>query len=1139
MRFSVFGALLLLAPLSAALESPGARCSAAPAARVDCYPPAPRFPNATEELCLAHGCCWQPLDNGGVPCAFDAVPLPALELCALAPPGSRLECRNPRFVPSLAVSESDCHVAGCCFDGDEGACFQPFFEGYDLVTLGKTKDGWRGTLVLRPLQRGPFANDLPVLLLHVTRETARRVRIRVTDPAFSRNEVPVFDEVEKSSRDREESMYQVNFTSHPFGIAVTRRDTNEVLFNSTPPVEHTHAFNGLVFENQFVEFSTQLGAGGRHETPLIYGLGERLAPLRLHARNNGTRYSMFAQAQPSQDHAPFTREDGGPSSGVHPLYLQVLPSGRTHGVFVRSSNAMEAVVQRDAITFRLNGGVLDLTVFAGPSPGDVIAEYTEVVGRPEMPPYWALGYHLGTMTDKTVADSMATVARMRQTSIPLESYWLGDSYMQDQMPLSLDKDRFAPDLVQDFVDDLHFNAQYLMAMQVPSVSSNTAPALEAVQTHRREQDGSQTKKDTDQLDPFEHGAELDVFVKGARGERYAEKLVAGRWSVFVDFFHPNASVYWREQQHQFRKSCLPYDGVWIERDEPSSLCDQEFAGKQSACPRDFEPARSWKLMRQSVIDERDITFDNADVEPREFVRSPDVSYPFDPFRQPFGPGQAADSGNEDAGNLNARSLPLAANHYDSMHYNLHSMYGLAQAQTTRAVLDDIIGKRTVLLSRSTFSGSGHYAGHSLDGLAATWENLRFSIAGALRMNMFGVPLAGPNFATDQGNATTELYVRWFQAASFLPLMRSYSSEDSKYPTPAHFDDDTVNILRATLLRRYSYLPYMYTLFYKAHVAGHPVIQPLGFEFPRDEHAHRAEFQYLVGPALMVSPVVEEKAISVNVYYPNASWFGIDDGRLAFDPDETQHNTASLLSPLSKLQLHIRGGHIIPTQQPQITTSLSRHGEYILIAALDSSTAHRGVHREATGELYIDDGDSLGPVKQERYSVVRFGVFQNSIKGLEFKNDVVFHGYDGPEMQVEVSALKIYGVRDGFHANSSIKATLSRNDEPVKVDYFAQSNTLVLSRLHLPIGTNFNISVSTHTPTDDGKDGSSKGEKHEEHRSDSSLKSQNGERGKGKSKSSWGGYPWGIIGTAIGLVVLATVCAVFFAWRRRQEYSTIA
>ena len=40
-----------------------------------------------------------------------------------------------------------------------------------------------------------------------------------------------------------------------------------------------------------------------------------------------------------------------------------------------------------------HSGILDFYIFIGSRPDDVMNQYQEVIGRPAMPPYWALGYH--------------------------------------------------------------------------------------------------------------------------------------------------------------------------------------------------------------------------------------------------------------------------------------------------------------------------------------------------------------------------------------------------------------------------------------------------------------------------------------------------------------------------------------------------------------------------------------------------------------------------------------------------------------------------------------------------------------------------------------------------------------------------
>ncbi len=96
------------------------------------------------------------------------------------------------------------------------------------------------------------------------------------------------------------------------------------------------------------------------------------------------------------------------SDGSHPFYLDLRTDGTAHGVFLKNSNGMDIVLEDTSLNYRVIGGslqfkassilinligVLDFYIFLGPSPEAVIQQYQEVIGRPHMPPYWALGFH--------------------------------------------------------------------------------------------------------------------------------------------------------------------------------------------------------------------------------------------------------------------------------------------------------------------------------------------------------------------------------------------------------------------------------------------------------------------------------------------------------------------------------------------------------------------------------------------------------------------------------------------------------------------------------------------------------------------------------------------------------------------------
>jgi alpha-glucosidase (family GH31 glycosyl hydrolase) len=66
--------------------------------------------------------------------------------------------------------------------------------------------------------------------------------------------------------------------------------------------------------------------------------------------------------------------------GMHPFYLNIENGGNANGVLLMNSHAMHVQIQPEqALTYRLNGGNLDFSIFLGPSPQAVIESYVQVI----------------------------------------------------------------------------------------------------------------------------------------------------------------------------------------------------------------------------------------------------------------------------------------------------------------------------------------------------------------------------------------------------------------------------------------------------------------------------------------------------------------------------------------------------------------------------------------------------------------------------------------------------------------------------------------------------------------------------------------------------------------------------------------
>uniref|UniRef100_A0A4W6DRM1 Lysosomal alpha-glucosidase n=1 Tax=Lates calcarifer TaxID=8187 RepID=A0A4W6DRM1_LATCA len=376
------------------------------------------------------------------------------------------------------------------------------------------------------------------------------------------------------------------------------------------------------------------------------------------------------------------------------------------------------------------------------------------------------------------------------------------------------------------------------------------------------------------------------------------------------------------------------------------------------------------------------------------------------------------------GQLNSGTLCMSAQQKLSTHYNLHNMYGLTEAYATYRALTTVRAKRPFVLSRSSYPGIGRFSGVWTGDVRSDWEQLRYSIPAVLQFSLFGVPLVGADICGFGGNTTEELCVRWMQLGAFYPFMRNHNDKPNAPQEPYVFGQRAQAAMRSAVNLRYSLLPFLYTLFHRAHTSADTVARPLFMEFPSDPNCQTIDQQFLWGSSLLISPVLEQGAVELAAYLPPALGTG--------QPFYSKGQYLLLPAPLDTINIHVREGHIIPQQEPALTTTASRRNAFSLTVALSAGGW-------AWGDLFWDDGDSLDTYELGNYCYITF------IAGQIVSDPLRLNGaLDG----LVLGGLRVFGV-------PSPPRYVLANGDKVR-DFTYRSDTKVSSVLALPMSKVFTV-----------------------------------------------------------------------------------
>lgn len=310
---------------------------------------------------------------------------------------------------------------------------------------------------------------------------------------------------------------------------VLRKDPLRIRFldRDGSVINEDDSLKGISWSGSEVRVWKRMPEGERY-----YGFGEKAGRFE----RSGHHMTMW------NSDIPAYRADTDPLYESIPFFYAIR-HGRAYGVFFdnpcRSSFDMGRG-NRNQYSFGAEAGELNYYFFAGPTPKDVLARFTELVGRMPLPPRWSLGYQQSRWSYPTEQRVREIARGFRSRKIPCDVLYLDIDYMDGYRIFTWNKKNF-PDPA-GMISDLSRDGFKIAVIVDPGIKVDSGYAA------------------------YRSGLAGEDFVKYPDGTVYTGKVWPGV-CAFPDFTNSNARGWWGEQFSGLVSAGIR--GWWNDMNEPS------------------------------------------------------------------------------------------------------------------------------------------------------------------------------------------------------------------------------------------------------------------------------------------------------------------------------------------------------------------------------------------------------------------------------------------------------------------------------------------------------------------------------------------------------------------------------------------
>ena len=236
---------------------------------------------------------------------------------------------------------------------------------------------------------------------------------------------------------------------------------------------------------------------------------------------------------------------------------------------------------------------------------------------------------------------------------------------------------------------------------------------------------------------------------------------------------------------------------------------------------------------------------------------------------------------------------------------------------------------------------------------STWASLAYqpyfnATASNVGYGYWSHDIGGHMFVNYNDKLDRELYTRWMQLGTYLPVMRSHSTKNANMQKePWKLGSEFQPAVTASIRQRYKLAPYIYTAAREAYETGISLCRPLYYDYPEAEEAYAPEFrnQYMFGSQMLVAPITEpmvDGVSTVKIWLPEGQWFETATGTMLQGGQIVERRFL-----IDEYPVYVKAGSIIPTTGSDVK-NLASCSDKVCLDIYPGNVESEGLYYEDNG-----------------------------------------------------------------------------------------------------------------------------------------------------------------------------------------------